>query len=74
MSHGTITPDENGVSDCLCNLDHWILVHDGSEVISMGKWRQSTTKQTIEYFDTEAEMEEHIDELNLVRLPVEEEE
>ena len=55
-----VTPDEHGVSDCHCDCSHWILVHDGSKVLAMGQWRQSTSKKTIEYFDTEMDMLAHI--------------
>ena len=60
-----VTPDENGTSDLTCNGDHWMLVHDGDKVMFKGRCGHATTPETIEYFNTELEMEERIVQLDL---------
>lgn len=60
--------DENGELNCTCDGNHWILVHDNSKVIVAGIHAGVTstpTSNTIEYFNTELEMEERIVQLGL---------
>lgn len=64
-----VPKDENGISHCPCNGDHFILVHNDSKVILKGVHSGLTSTgspNTIEYFETEEEMEDRINELGLV--------
>ncbi len=64
--------EENGISDCTCNGDHWFIVYNGTEYLFHGLHEgQVTTPHTIEYFDTEQEMIDRVDVLG-VTIPVEE--
>lgn len=67
----TITPDSDGVSDCNCNGDHWILSYFTDDKalhgVFHGRKKQVTGKLlTIEYFDTETELYERAAALDIV--------
>jgi len=61
-------PDENGISNCDCDGAHFIIVHDNVSLFFKGQHagRISTGPgKTIEYFDTEFDMEDRITFLDL---------
>jgi hypothetical protein len=60
-----VTPQENGISEIFCNGDHWMVLHDDSKVLFKGQCGHGITPHTIEYFDTELDMETRIIQLGL---------
>jgi hypothetical protein len=61
-----IQTDEHGISDCFCNGDHWLVVYQGSKLCFFGQHAgETTTKGVIDYYDTEQEALDRVDELEL---------
>lgn len=61
-----ITKQSNGIAWFNCQGGHWFLIHNGTEVKQKGLvYGQGGSKDTVEYFDTETEMEERIVQLGL---------
>jgi hypothetical protein len=68
----SIITKNNGVSNCICNGECWLLVHKDSLYKFHGQHRGVTTSiHDIEYFNTEQEMLDRATELG-VEIPVEE--
>lgn len=61
-----ITIDEHGVSDCICDGSHWLVVYQGTKLCFFGQHAgETTTKGTIDYYDTELEANERVVQLGL---------
>jgi hypothetical protein len=63
-----VIPDTDGSSHRYCKGGDWRLVHDGSKAYVMGHHCGQTSAgpgRTIEYFDTELELDERIVFLDL---------
>lgn len=61
------SPDNNGRSQFYCKQGaHFVLEHNGEKVLSKGPCGQISTEHTLEYFDTEFDMEDRIVFLGLV--------
>ena len=61
-----ISTDEHGISDCICNGQHWLVAYQGTKLVFFGKHAgETTTKGTIDYYDTEEEALARVAELNL---------
>jgi len=58
--------DEHGGSDCICDGSHWLVVYQDTKLCFFGQHAgKTTTKGTIDYYDTEQEALDRVDELNL---------
>jgi len=61
-----IQVDEHGVSDCICNGDHWLVVYQDAKLCFFGRHAgETTTKGIIDYYDTEQEALNRVAELEL---------
>lgn len=61
-----ITKQSNGITWYNCQGQRWFLIHDNSKVIKKGQvFGQGGSRDIVEHFDTETEMEERLVQLGL---------